>query len=201
MTPARNARHSNPRRPTAFTLVEVTIAVVIIGLLATVGTGSYLRYQERARIARAVTEIDAIATLLSGFAADNPGALPDSLADLGEVIRVDPWGNPYQYLKIFGGLPPGLSSIEPGLPDVAAPPAGAGGGGGGGGPPGGGGGGGPPAIALARKDRFLVPINSDFDLYSMGADGESMPPLQNPKSRDDVIRAGNGAYIGIAELY
>jgi general secretion pathway protein G len=172
--------------------VEITIAVVIIGLLATVGTGSYLRYQERARIARAGTEIDAIATLLSGFAADNPTALPDSLAELGEVVRVDPWGSPYQYLKIFGGLPPGLSSVEDGLPDVAAPPAGGGGGGGGGGPS---------AIANARKDRFLVPINSDFDLYSMGADGESLPPLQNPRSRDDIIRAGNGAYIGLAELY
>jgi len=188
MTPTRNAKRSNPRRQDAFTLVEITIAVVIIGLLATVGTGSYLRYQERARIARAVTEIDAIATLLSGFAADNPAALPDSLADLGEVIRVDPWGNPYQYLKIFGGLPPGLSSVADGLPDVAAPPAG-------------GGGGGPPVIANARKDRFLVPINSDFDLYSMGADGDSFPPLQAAASRDDIIRAGNGAYIGIAELY
>ena len=28
-----------------------------------------------------------------------------------------------------------------------------------------------------RKDKFIVPINSDFDLYSMGPDGRSMGPL------------------------
>ncbi len=27
-----------------------------------------------------------------------------------------------------------------------------------------------------RKNRFLVPINSFFDLYSMGKDGQSVPP-------------------------
>jgi len=63
---------------------------------------------------------------------------------------------------------------------------------------GGGGGGGP---ALARKDRFLVPINTDFDLYSMGQDGESVPPLTAAKSRDDVVRAANGAYIGLASKF
>jgi general secretion pathway protein G len=49
-----------------------------------------------------------------------------------------------------------------------------------------------------RKDRFLVPINSDFDLYSMGKDGDSKPPLRARKSKDDVIRANDGQYIGIA---
>ena len=50
----------------------------------------------------------------------------------------------------------------------------------------------------ARKDRFLKPLNSDFDLYSFGPDGESRTPLQNPKSHDDIIRAANGAYYGVA---
>lgn len=52
-----------------------------------------------------------------------------------------------------------------------------------------------------RKDRFLVPINSDFDLYSMGKDGESTPPLTAKKSRDDIIRANDGAYIGLAYAF
>ena len=51
----------------------------------------------------------------------------------------------------------------------------------------------------ARKDRFLVPINSDFDLYSKGKDGNSMPALTAKASKDDVIRANDGLYIGIAE--
>jgi len=50
-----------------------------------------------------------------------------------------------------------------------------------------------------RKDRFLVPINSDYDLYSMGKDGQSVPALTASVSRDDIIRANDGAYIGPAE--
>jgi general secretion pathway protein G len=49
-----------------------------------------------------------------------------------------------------------------------------------------------------RKDRFLVPINSDFDLYSMGKDRKSQSPLTAKVSRDDIIRANDGAYIGLA---
>lgn len=49
----------------------------------------------------------------------------------------------------------------------------------------------------ARKDRFLVPINSSYDLYSVGRDGDSRPPLQNPKSFDDIIRANDGAFYGL----
>jgi general secretion pathway protein G len=52
-----------------------------------------------------------------------------------------------------------------------------------------------------RKDRFLVPLNEDFDLYSMGKDGVSLPPLTAKASRDDIIRANNGMYIGKAYLY
>ncbi len=52
-----------------------------------------------------------------------------------------------------------------------------------------------------RKDRFLVPINSDFDLFSMGPDGESTSPLTASVSRDDIIRANDGGYVGIAEFY
>lgn len=52
-----------------------------------------------------------------------------------------------------------------------------------------------------RKDRNLVPINTDYDLYSEGPDGESRPPLTAKASRDDVIRANNGSFLGRAEDY
>jgi len=52
-----------------------------------------------------------------------------------------------------------------------------------------------------RKDRFLVPINSDFDLYSMGKDGKSQTPLTAKASHDDIIFANNGEYVGIASEY
>lgn len=52
-----------------------------------------------------------------------------------------------------------------------------------------------------RKDKNLVPINSDYDLYSRGKDGDSNGPLTAPVSRDDVIRASNGRFIGLASDY
>ena len=50
----------------------------------------------------------------------------------------------------------------------------------------------------ARKDKSLVPINSDYDLYSMGKDGLSAAPLTAKPSQDDVVRARNGAFVGLA---
>jgi general secretion pathway protein G len=52
-----------------------------------------------------------------------------------------------------------------------------------------------------RKDRFVVPINSDYDLYSMGPDGQSAGPLTANASQDDIIRANDGAYVGPASGY
>lgn len=57
------------------------------------------------------------------------------------------------------------------------------------------------AKGKARKDHNLVPINSDFDLYSMGKDGESVSPLTAKASQDDIIRANDGRFIGSASKY
>jgi general secretion pathway protein G len=59
----------------------------------------------------------------------------------------------------------------------------------------------PNVIGQARKDRFLVPLNSDYDLYSVGVDGDSRPPILARPSRDDVLRANNGGFIGLAVRY
>jgi general secretion pathway protein G len=52
-----------------------------------------------------------------------------------------------------------------------------------------------------RKDRNLVPINTRYDLYSAGADGETRTPLTAPQSRDDIILANDGNFIGLASDY
>jgi len=52
-----------------------------------------------------------------------------------------------------------------------------------------------------RKDKNLVPINSDYDLYSLGKDGECASPLTAQKSQDDIVRANNGGYVGLASEY
>ena len=54
---------------------------------------------------------------------------------------------------------------------------------------------------MARKDKKLAPLNSDFDLYSKGKDGESQENLGHATSRDDVVRARDGAFIGTAEEF
>jgi general secretion pathway protein G len=52
-----------------------------------------------------------------------------------------------------------------------------------------------------RKDKSLVPLNSDYDLYSMGKDGESKQSLAPKVSHDDIIRANDGGYFGLASMY
>jgi general secretion pathway protein G len=52
-----------------------------------------------------------------------------------------------------------------------------------------------------RKDKNLVPINSDYDLYSIGPDGKTATALTAKASQDDVVRANNGAYVGLAADY
>ena len=56
-------------------------------------------------------------------------------------------------------------------------------------------------VGGARKDKNLVPINTEFDLYSKGRDGASSLPLTAASSRDDVILANDGKFIGLASEY
>jgi general secretion pathway protein G len=56
-------------------------------------------------------------------------------------------------------------------------------------------------LGSVRKDRNLVPINTDFDLYSLGPDGNSQPPLTAAASRDDIVRGNDGRFVGKAEDY
>jgi general secretion pathway protein G len=58
-----------------------------------------------------------------------------------------------------------------------------------------------PAPIQTRTDSFSVPINTVFDLYSMGKDKQSAPSLTAPVSQDDVIWAGDGVYLGLASNY
>jgi general secretion pathway protein G len=62
-------------------------------------------------------------------------------------------------------------------------------------------GGDPSGNGKMRKDHFLVPVNTDFDLYSIGQDGRSQSPFTAAASQDDIVRANNGGYVGIVSEY
>ncbi len=52
-----------------------------------------------------------------------------------------------------------------------------------------------------KKDKFLVPLNSTYDLYSMGKDGNTSSALTSNASQDDIVRANDGAYVGLGSQY
>jgi general secretion pathway protein G len=220
---------------TGYSIIELMMAVTMVGLLSSFAIPKYQGFVEKAKIARCIAEIHYIERSIQVYYA-SAEQYPQSLAKVGAADLVDPWGNPYQFLLIAGtkwadnrshdtyyaGSGPlrsesmmvasGEQRFWPGswfVGEAWAAPGGGGGasGGGGGGNAGGGGGndggggGGGGGSVKPRKDRFLVPINSDYDLYSMGPDGQSNEPLTVPVSRDDIIRASNGAYVGIAENF
>lgn len=55
-----------------------------------------------------------------------------------------------------------------------------------------------PNVGQVRKDKNLHPLNSDFDLYSMGPDGQTQKQITAAKAKDDIIRADNGRFVGVA---
>lgn len=140
-----------------FSLIELIVIIVILGILATIAIPTYFSFIEKAKITRAISELSDLEGEVLSWQEDH-GTLPLTLADIGRDEFLDPWGNPYQFLN--------FEAVE--------------------------------GQGKKRKDHNLVPINDDFDLYSMGKDGDSKGPLTAKASRDDIIRAHNGQYIGIA---
>ena len=56
-------------------------------------------------------------------------------------------------------------------------------------------------LGKVRKNKSMVPVNNDFDLYSMGPDGKSQTPFTAKQSQDDIVRANNGGYFGRVSDY
>ena len=56
-------------------------------------------------------------------------------------------------------------------------------------------------VKRVRSDKNLPVLNSDYDLFSTGPDGKWKPALSSKVSRDDIIRANDGEFIGLAEKF
>lgn len=143
-----------------WTLVEIIIAIAVLAILSSIGVVMYRTSVHSSRVVKAIAEIRAIQMDIDNYY-EMYGDYPLSLEDAGHGGRLDPWGNPYEFLNYDTD----------------------------------------PKNKKARKDKSLKPLNSKYDLFSTGPDGEWKQSLSSKTSRDDIIRARDGEFVGIADLY
>jgi len=53
----------------------------------------------------------------------------------------------------------------------------------------------------ARLDQFSVPLNTEFDLYSVGEDGATSQSILGPAGQDDILIGDDGGFIGRGTRY
>jgi general secretion pathway protein G len=192
------------------TLLEIMIVTTIVATLASIGSAMYGSALKSARFTKARQELRMISLAITQFRGQNEGALPETLEEVGHGGRLDPWGYPYMYLNFHSGTGSGMQFVtDSGLVDpvavieikkkvrmvdlvkvdvlksVSTKPR----------------------LSKAsvttrkRKDRLLFPLNTDYDLFSVGPNGKSLAALGENFSLDDVIRADDGDFFGVASSY
>jgi len=109
---ARSFTSRNLSRQRAFTLVELLLVLVILGILAAIVIPKFSGRSEQAKFQAAQTQIENFKTALNNYEVDNSG-YPKSLNDLlaqprdaqnwhgpylqTDALPKDPWGNDYIY--------------------------------------------------------------------------------------------------------
>lgn len=146
-----------------FTLIELMLAIALVGILSAIAIPNFKNYRLMAQVGVAISDMKQIGQEVSLFLQDT-GKLPDSLNDIGKGQFKDPWGRPYDYLRLNGGTTPGLNGKR-------------------------------------RRDKNANPVNSDYDLYSRGPDGKTNAQFTAKDARDDIVRANDGAFYGLAEKH
>ena len=114
-TPRKAATKMNRRRQRGFTLIELMLVLVILGILAAIVVPKFSGRTEQARLTAAQTQISSsFGTALDAFEVDN-GYYPKGKSGLQDLvvaprdaqswkgpylksaIPLDPWGHPYIY--------------------------------------------------------------------------------------------------------
>ena len=161
------------RYESGVTILELLVALVIASILATMAAANFGGSEPdcdnpnakqsplmRGKISDVMGDLGTIHMAASRFELSYR-RYPDSLAEIGLDHLRDPWGNPYQYLVVFGR-------------DDVGP---------------------------VRKDHNLKPVNSGYDVYSLGPDGDTASPFTSTGGKDDIVMANDGDYFGLACQY
>lgn len=92
------ARASRARKDAGFSLLEVMVVLIIIGLVATIATPQLMDYLDRAKVETAKTQIRSLETVLELYRLDM-GRFPSEQHGLEALMRApdgaDAWQGPY----------------------------------------------------------------------------------------------------------
>lgn len=94
-----------PRRINGFTLIEVLVVIVILGILAALVVPNIMDKPGKARITKAKSDIQAIESALNLYRLDHhtypttDEGLEALVSDYLPRAPKDPWGKPYLYLN------------------------------------------------------------------------------------------------------
>lgn len=91
------------RNERGFTLIELMVVVIIIGVLAAVIMPTVIKQADKAKVKRAISELKSIKTTIDSYYVEN-GSYPkideimEVLSDAGFPSQLnDPWNQPYVY--------------------------------------------------------------------------------------------------------
>lgn len=82
-----------------FTLLELILVCLVLGILVAMALPSFTSYKESARSARAATELRSMETAITSFYNDR-NRYPADLSEVGYDTLRDPWNNPYHFSNI-----------------------------------------------------------------------------------------------------